>query len=97
MEISRTTTLFPSAIQPETQVDPSTSNPAQTVVESTKKKSRELSNFRAVTAEIDKLSKRIAANKKKLAKLQIELAKDFQEAEKLIAQQQQLLVQEQKE
>lgn len=56
-------------------------------IASGKKKTGRNSDFRSVTAEIDKISKRIAANKKKLAKLQSDIAADFKAAQELIEKQ----------
>ncbi|MFE1574170.1 hypothetical protein ACFIQG_20525 [Comamonas odontotermitis] len=59
-----------------------------------KKKTAGVSDFRAVTAEIDKISKRIAANKKKLAKLQSDIAADFKAVQELIEKQRLLFSEE---
>lgn len=59
-----------------------------------KKKTSQPSDFRAVTAEIDKISKRIAANKKKLAKLQSDISADFKAAQELIEKQKLLFSEE---
>lgn len=59
-----------------------------------KKKPAGVSDFRAVTAEIDRISKRIAANKKKLAKLQNDISADFKTAQELIEKQKLLFSEE---